>query len=413
MKRNSRRTKTSKSFKEQHEILGGKGVVYRTTQNGDFWQFRTWIPEEKKYFRRSLKTRDFSTALRRGEEECFEIWARLKNGTKIFGITWNELVEEYLKFQRQRVASGKIVSGRLTTIKSQLKHLLEFVGKNRKLNEFDEREFENYAKFRRSNGVGAQEVTIRNEHATINSLIKFGYKKGYLHYQSGEFEEIRIRGDAIGRRPSFDPEEIKKIYGSLYTWAKDYSDEKEKWEKRAVTTFIYVALQSFGRFGELRQLKWKNVKFRDKEDESGQIQQIADITIRAETSKVRKTRVVPMVAGVALKSLRKYSPHDGVDDYVFCNFKNGSMLSKKTYYRLWGSFLEHADLAPERKLTYYSLRHCGITASILSGSSLEHIASLAGTSFINIHNHYSHIDNRKLTSAQLKLSDIYMKGVPI
>ena len=45
--------------RENHELLGGKGMIFRVNQSGEVWQLRMWIPEEKKYLRKSLKTRDF------------------------------------------------------------------------------------------------------------------------------------------------------------------------------------------------------------------------------------------------------------------------------------------------------------------------------------------------------------------
>ena len=51
-----------------HEILGGKGKVFRVPNSGDVYQFQMWIPEEKKYLRKSLKTKDLETAMKRGED---------------------------------------------------------------------------------------------------------------------------------------------------------------------------------------------------------------------------------------------------------------------------------------------------------------------------------------------------------
>ena len=51
-----------------HEILGGKAKIFRVPNSGDVYQFQMWIPEEKKSFRRSLKTKDLETAVKRGEE---------------------------------------------------------------------------------------------------------------------------------------------------------------------------------------------------------------------------------------------------------------------------------------------------------------------------------------------------------
>ena len=50
----------------------------------------------------------------------------------------------------------------------------------------------------------------------------------------------------------------------------------------------------------------------------------------------------------------------------------------------------------ERRLSYYSLRHFGITARLYAGVSFEDVSRLAGTSFQFIENHYSHVDASRL-----------------
>ena len=118
----------SKSFTEQHQILGGDAIVYRTKQNGDVFQFRTWIAGEKKYYRKTLKTRDLETALGRGREMFLDIKVELRLGKKIFGLTIGELVDGFLEYQKERVQTGRITQGRWSTIRTHLKHLFRFLG---------------------------------------------------------------------------------------------------------------------------------------------------------------------------------------------------------------------------------------------------------------------------------------------
>ena len=39
----------SKSYLDQHPILGDKGMIYITPYSNGKWYFRTWIAEENKY----------------------------------------------------------------------------------------------------------------------------------------------------------------------------------------------------------------------------------------------------------------------------------------------------------------------------------------------------------------------------
>ena len=111
--------KPSKSFLSQNKILGGKGLIYVTPQSGGAWQFRTWIPEEQKYYRKSLKTKDETEAISKAEKIFFDLQFQIREGHKIFGLTTSELVGEFLSGQEERVKTGRITKGRFGTIKTQ------------------------------------------------------------------------------------------------------------------------------------------------------------------------------------------------------------------------------------------------------------------------------------------------------
>ena len=53
-------------------IMSGRGEIF-TTPRSDIYQFRSWISDERKYYGKSLKTRDKQTALRKAEEEVLNI----------------------------------------------------------------------------------------------------------------------------------------------------------------------------------------------------------------------------------------------------------------------------------------------------------------------------------------------------
>lgn len=401
MKHKLHAKKPSKSFTAQHEILGGEAVVYRTIQNGDYWQFRTWIKAEKKHFRISLKTRDLSTAVEKSKTLYLQLQSQSQNGVKIFGISWRELVDDYLKEQEVRVTTKRITVGRLGTIKSQLKHLLEFLGDDTKVGEIGRGKFIEYAQWRRLKNVGVRDVTIRNEHATINNLIKVANRRGYLPYASADLEEIRIRGDEIGRRDTFTADEYATLYTSARTWVSEKSiDEEERRLRQMIRHFILIAANSFARFGELRQLKWKNVNVFSHTDSKEKTTELVNLTIEGETSKIRKSRKIVCNGGEYFQRLRSLSQHTNDEDYVFSNARGG-MIDKKVYYALWHDLLTKAGLG-NSKVSYYGLRHFGITMRIYAGVSLTDISRLAGTSYQYIENHYSHVDSSKLVAAATK-----------
>ena len=126
---------------QNHDILAGKASIFRVRNSGDVWQFRMWIPEEKKHLRKSLKTRDFDTAVIRAEEMVFKTFSDVSTGRKIFGVTLLELVNAYLSWREKDVESGLITKGRLGTIKSQTNHILKFKTPDLKVSELDQNSF--------------------------------------------------------------------------------------------------------------------------------------------------------------------------------------------------------------------------------------------------------------------------------
>ena len=49
-------------YTAEHHICDGAAKLLRTKQSGDVWQMRVWISKEKKYVKKSLRTRDLETA---------------------------------------------------------------------------------------------------------------------------------------------------------------------------------------------------------------------------------------------------------------------------------------------------------------------------------------------------------------
>jgi integrase len=398
----------TKTFVDQHPILGGDAIVYRTRQNGDIYQFRTWIPAEKKYYRKTLKTRDLDTALERGKQLFYDIQLQLRTGRKLFGLKVGELVDEFLKYQQQRVTTGVITQGRYHTIKTQLtKHLYEFlgdrnpkVGSNRQINEIDKSKFYNFAQHRRLTSPGVKDVTIRNEQTTLNALFKWGYRNGYVHFETVDFEEIRVRN--ADRRDTFTFEEWRLIYDYLENdWIDRNNDNDANILKKIIRDFCIIKVNTFMRFGELRQLKWENIRTFTQDEYPDEI--FVEINIPSEIAKNRKSRTVMARGGQHFTRLKQASNFTGNKDFIFTDRRTGKIISKKKFYTLWDEILNGAGISREgRKLSFYSLRHFGITARLYAGVSMEDLSRLAGTSYAFIENHYSHVDGKRLMKQIMK-----------
>ena len=139
---------------DNYEILGGKAQIFRVAKSGDVWQFKMWVKEEQKYLRKSLRTRDFDTAVIRAEEKYLKTYSDVSSGRKIFGMSLGELVTEFIAWRADDVDAGIITKGRLGTIKSQFKHVTNFKSEKLKISELDRNSFYDYEVWRKKNFIG-------------------------------------------------------------------------------------------------------------------------------------------------------------------------------------------------------------------------------------------------------------------
>ncbi len=395
----------SKSFTEQHSVLDGSAIVYRTPQSGDMYQFRTWLPDERKYYRRSLKTRDLETAKAKAISEYVAVRQRVDNGLPMFTITFGKLVDLYLEHQDERVESMFITYGRRKTIESQLKHLLRYLGRDQhtktlgrynfgsslKISEVDRNSFAKYAFYRRATNPEVRDVTLRNEQTTINALLKWAFRKGYVHFEDIDFEEIKIT--QVEKRDAFSRDEYGRLWRFMHhKWLKEENLEPKQLEQRNfIRDFILIKANSFLRFGELKQLKWKDIKIYKNENRGPHNwgYYFVDIKVRAEISKVRKDRELAARGGDFFKRVKSYSMHTKPDDFIFVDNDTGEMITKNAYYRAWKDIMSKVDIDTDgRKLSFYSLRHFGITMRLSAGVSYETMKVFAGTSFKFLEDHY-------------------------
>ena len=416
MARTKRKPKGSWS-RENHDLLGGKGQIFRVNQSGDVWQLRMWIPEEKKYLRKSLKTRDFDTAKERGEKLIFETFSDVASGRKIFGVSLQELINAFLDWRQKDVDAGIITKERLGTIRTQTNRILEFKDASLKIAELDKNSFYDWEQFRKSQS-GAKSVTIRNEQATINQMMQFGYREGYCHFPKFDFRQIKITRDDIGRRDIFTLDEYDRLvkFMRAYTSVKDCPDKSIREERLMVRDCVLIASNTMLRVGELWALEWRDVVSVEKTvDNTNQTVHLVTINVRPEISKVRTSRRVISRGGEYIERLKKNSSFTLPSDFLFSAVNGTAMLDRKKWYAHWKNLMIGIGIEnyQERKLTWYSLRHFGITCRIRAKVPYADISKVAGTSVTHIETHYGHYDDDMLKSTALQNFSINPDGLSL
>lgn len=394
---NNYKIKASKAYLNQHPIYGGKGVIYTTPASNGIYQFRCWISAEKKYYRKTLQTRSRTEAVRLGEEEMLGILTKVNSGHRIFGLSWGEICDEFLEYTQDRVDTNRITQGRYKTISTQVnKHIVPFLNANLRASEIDINSFMDYGMHRRKKNPEVQDVTIRNEHTTINAIIKWGFRRRYFPFEKCNVEEIKILEPP--RRDTFTIEEYRTLYTSAREWVKEAKTEKEKYYRKMIQHFVLVKANCFCRFGELKQLKWGMVSVQ--KDESGKFMKLE---LPREICKNRKSRTVIARGGGYLERIKELSNFTKKDDWVFVHMDRNEPISKSEYYRYWKKLIVYSGLDElDKNLSYYSLRHFGITARLYAGVHHYEVAKLAGTSVNFIETHYEHMDMEKMRRSASK-----------
>ena len=394
-------------------------LVYK---RGEYWQLRMWLAKERKYARFSLKTRNKSTAVDKAKLHFHELMAQQLQGKSYFSITTKLGVEMYLKQRMKDVDAGVIVKGRYGTIKTHLDHWLHFIGKDVKLKELERTDCENYyhERTKTKNKIKISQSTVENEQSTINALMAWLYKNKEAYIDSFDFKKLKRidKGSEGNRRATFTDHEVSEISGKL----KEYIDEAEKdlsnpnnLTKAVCGYYLGFSLITGLRRGEQLQLRWSDLDDMEHSEAHRNPFDLIKVTVRGETSKVRKTRKFVVKDSCyyrgALQLTKQRHKGSAKESYLKAAAKDELIFSvdglKPVTPRAIGihfyKLLELANIgdAETRDLVPYSFRHYFITQRVNSNLPPATVAEMCGTSVTQIEKTYYHTTLEKMVSNAL------------
>ncbi|MGO9339675.1 MAG: tyrosine-type recombinase/integrase [Terracidiphilus sp.] len=395
-----------KVFDDTEVPIFEEAIVY---QRGEYWQFRMYLAAEKKYIVKSLHTRNRALAIDKGKTMFHEIFASVQAGKKLFSFTCKEAVANYLKYRETDLRNGAIVPGRMITITSHLNHFLEFIGRETKIKELENDAMDEYFSFRKAQD--ASQSTIVNEQSTVNAVIKWLYRNGQAKFDAFTYRplpKVDTQSDAI-RRATFTEDEYKAIY----TVARDYVNQKrhkleeaEHRVRQVVRHWILINANCGMRNSESRLLKWSDVEIIHKKTTKHNGDDLDNVlvvlNIRAETSKVRKSRRAICRGGQYFERLHDFLRPEDSDSLVF-SIDGETELSEKLLLKHFYAILQLANVSRvnERGIVPYSLRHYMITNRINAGLSYEQVSKIVGTSIKEIERTYYHLSDKERIAAAL------------
>lgn len=411
-KKKRNRPNKSHTVLEREFFYDEQGYIFRSEAGGKFWSVSFWIPEEKKEYRRSLKTKDKALALQKAKDEFLTIQGKIKSGVRVWDITVSELIEEYLKHQEKEYEAGKKTKGRVGTIRSQLKHFSEFVDSKTRVSEIKDDDFLDYISFRRKKEPKVQNVTLINEKSTFRNLLNYCQRKGFISRER-DWNFGTIKKELV-RRNDVSLDDWRRIARYMIRWNKKESDLKVKEQKIFVRSFIMLLCHTGIRFGEARRIQWKDIEtyyeeeLNQKTKERKKVRNI-HIHLSKEKTKNHKARIATGTRGDIIDDLKKFSRWTKNNDLVFVDNDTGKELSKKVYYKLWDEIIRETGLKDsEKNYTYYCLRHTFATWRINANVNVFDLSQILGCSVKFIEDHYGHVDvikKRKYLTQNMKYDD--------
>ena len=394
-----------------------EAVVYK---RGEYWQMRMWLGKEKKYARFSLRTRNRDTAIDKAKKKYHELMAQQLAGKTYFSKTTKQGVEEYLKQRALDVEAELIVKGRYGTIKTHLEHWLDFIGRDTKLKELERTDCENYlhSRTKTKKKINVSQTTVANEQSTINAMLSWLYRRNETYIEAFDFKPLKRidRGDEALRRSTFTDEEvivIKQELEKYITEAKGNVDEEGNMSKVINGYYLLISIITGLRRGEQLQLKWSDIKWLEK-NVKGQAEDdtysLVKITVRAETTKVRKTRhfvvkdweyfdeLFKLLQPRYVKANKENKKIKAFGDTFVFSANGMSMLTPRAIGYHFDKMIELAEIkdTDTRDLVPYSFRHYFITDRINRGATPTQVAETCGTSTAQIEKTYYHTTERKM-----------------
>jgi len=394
---------------EIHPVLGGKCSIFRTTVSGDIWQFQMWLPNEKKWLRKSLRTTIRQEAEALAEKQWTETIGKITVGMKIFSIIAKELVEKYLADLEERVKQGLNRESTLYLRRSWLQHYLTFIGQNTKVQSVPPEKFETFLRWHRSQQPTPSLQYTKGHQTLMMIMYRWAVNKKLLPAELlPKFSKVQVpKGQ--GKRQGMNEHEYKMIMEVSKRWHTKTTNPNEQYERKQLHNFILLQGWYGTRTCETLGLRWKDVTF-GKDD-------TAVLNIREETTKRNKNRKVTGTRKDVFERVRSYSRHTNPDDHIFSSYRDGKRWSP---YRKWcelrGEVKEkYPNFNPN--ITLYDLRHFWISSRLRIGESPWAISRYVGNSPEMITKHYDNVTDdqvgKSIISKRLHFKDDEVFAVPV
>ena len=353
--------------------------IVRSKAFGRYFRLR-WM-EDGRYRYKSLKTRNYSSALSAAKALMVKINRGLDPNTP---TDYETAFEDYMRSLNCGIKRRNQVAH------IHYRHLLPFFGTmdvSKMTTEVWERYKEQRVKKVKDEGGIVRHKTLLHERSLVQAFLRYCLRRALINYLP-EITGYSKRNEAISthkqRGAAYTKEEIKTIFQILRR-RTDFNCplKQEPYYRNLLYCYALCLFFSCGRTGEIRQLKVSDVSWSDKG---------AVITIRSETSKIKKERKTSIPREVA-ETLRQFIDWSkdlrGKQEYIFfCHdhpIKPVATVNQTFKKLMTEEGLYENESGTLRPIS--SLRNSALT--ILSGNVEQaFLCAVAGTSARMLRQHY-------------------------
>lgn len=387
---------------DAEELKPGLVVFRRADVKHRRWYCRIKLPGSARYKTLALRTADAHQARDKAYDEDAELRFRIKHDVPVFDRKFSEVAKQFSAFQKERSEIGAITHHRWRVMDSHIRTQLNpYIG-NIQITQIGQDRWTAYPVWRHKNGKGrsggrVSDGTIRDEMATLRSIMRFAASKKYIR------ESQVFRGKLpVGhtRREEFTPAEYRKLHTFARRWIKEARNETNCWYRQIAYNFVLVMTNTGMRPSEAKNLRWRDIEIHtDKQERT-----VVRLSVRGK----KKFRTLVAAGNVAtyLERIRALSKAAKPDDFVFTNDKGAP--ARTLYHSLIEGLLTDSGLlkssSGSRRSTY-CFRHTYATFRLTEGVDVYFLAKQMGTSVKMIEDHYGHI-------TPVKNADQILKGLP-
>ena len=388
------------------DVRGDGSVVLYQRGNRDgsvneTFQMRIRIPlsASKGYFRGSTSESNQGRATQVALNKFDELYNKVKSGGTLLGKSFKDLFNEW-KVHYPKVSNEslpKYIEWSVNRVGNYpYKFFVDEKG-NPKVDTITPQDFEDYFVYRKNNSVkkgipySPSNNTIRKECTLLGQMFSYAFERGYL------LKELPIKKPSTvkdSRRPSFTKEEWSKITIRLRKRVKEGWGAHKR-DRFIMQQYVLILANCGVRLGELRNLKWNEVRRETYEEDDNTVRLILNVNGKTGIREV----VCNKGTEIFFERLYDYrkeelNAHPTPDTFVFCH-QDGTPIGSMR--KAFDSMLDDLNLKKNsmgKSRTLYSLRHMYATFRLSEEVSPFLLARQMGTSVEMLEQHYGQVVNR-------------------